>query len=98
MIGVCDDVEFRGLDLGDCYLLAIGSTSFLFQTLRRLYPLLRHDRRNQLVIGDIERGVIDLHAVCGRTFLVPHIADFGGGTLFDMDIAACGSGEVDGGT
>ena len=60
-------------------------------------PLLRHDRRNELVIGDIERGVIDLHAVCGHTFLVPHIGDFGGGTLFDMDVAACGSGEVDGG-
>ena len=60
--------------------------------------LLHHDRRNELVISNVERGVIDLHAVCSHALLVPHIGDFGGGTLFDMDIAACGSGEVDGGT
>ena len=59
--------------------------------------LLRHNGRNQLMIGDIERGVIDLHAVCGHALAVPHVSDFGGGALFDMDVAACGSGEVDGG-
>ena len=59
--------------------------------------LLRHDRRNELVIGNVERGVIHLYAVCGHALAVPHIGDFLRGALFDMDVAACGSGEVDGG-
>ena len=86
------------MDLGDCYLLVIGSTSFLFQTLRRLYPLLRHNRGNQFVIGDIERGVIGFYAVCGHAFLVPHIGDLAGGALFDVDVGAGGGVHVDGGT
>ena len=60
--------------------------------------LLRHNRGNQFVIGDIERRVIDLYTVCGHAFLVPHVGDFLGGTLFDLDVPARGGGEVDGGT
>lgn len=85
------------MDLGDCYLLAIGSTSFLFQTLRRSYPLLRHNCGNQFVVGDIECGVIDLYAVCGHALFVPHIGDFSGGALFDVDVCACWGVHIDGG-
>ena len=85
------------MDLGDCYLLVIGSTSFLFQTLRRLYPLLRHNCRNQFVIGDIECGVIGFYAVCGHALFVPHVGDFLGGALFDVDVGTCWGGEVNGG-
>ena len=59
--------------------------------------LLRHNCRNQFVIGDIERGVIDFYAVCGHAFLVPHVGDFGGGALFDVDVLACRGVHVDGG-
>ena len=59
--------------------------------------LLRHNRCHQLVIGDIERRVIDLYTVCGHAFLVPHIGDFGGGTLLDVDVCACWGVHVDGG-
>ena len=61
------------------------------------YPLLSHDRGDQFVIGDIERGVIDFYAVCGHAFLVPHIGDFGGGALFDVDVGAGGRVHVNGG-
>ena len=60
--------------------------------------LLRHNRGNEFVIGDIERRVIDLYTVCGHAFLVPHVGDFLGGTLFDLDVAPRGGGEVDGRT
>ena len=63
-----------------------------------IYPVLRHNCRNQFVIGDIERGVIDFYAVCGHGFLVPHVGDFGGGTLLDVDVGACWGVHVDGGT
>ena len=53
--------------------------------------LLRHDRRNELVISNVERGVIDLHAVCGHALAVPHIGDFLMGALFDMDVCTSGS-------
>ena len=52
--------------------------------------LLRHNCGNQLVIGDVECGVIDLHAVCSHALFVPHVGDFGGGTLFDVDVGAGG--------
>ena len=61
------------------------------------YSILRHDCRNEFVIGDIECGVIDLYAVCGHAFFVPHIGDFGAGTLFDVDVGTCGGVHVDGG-
>ena len=59
--------------------------------------LLRHNCGNQLMIGDIECGVIGLYTVCGHAFLVPHIGDFGGGTLFDVDVGTCWGVHVDGG-
>ena len=59
--------------------------------------LLRHNGRNQLVIRDIKRRVIHLHAVCGHALFVPHISDFLCGALFDVDVGACWGGEVDGG-
>ena len=59
--------------------------------------LLRHDRRNELVISNVERGVIHLYAVCGHALAVPHIGDFLRGALFDMDVGTSGRGEVDGG-
>ena len=62
-----------------------------------MYSSLRHNRGNQLVIGDIECGVIDLYAVCGHALAVPHVGDFLWWALFDMDVGTSGSGEVDGG-
>ena len=61
------------------------------------YPAFRHNRGNQLVIGDVECGVIDLYAVCGHTFLVPHVGDFLRGTLFDVDVGTCWGVHVNGG-
>lgn len=85
------------MDLGDCYLSAIGSTGFLFQTLRRSYPILRHNRRHQLVIGNVERWVIHVHTLGSHALAVPHFGDFLCGALFDVDVRARGGGEVDGG-
>ena len=62
------------------------------------HSLLRHDRGDQFVIGDIERRVIDLYTVCGHALFVPHVGDFFGRTLLDLDVLARGGGEVDGGT
>ena len=59
--------------------------------------LLRHNRGNQLVIGDIECGVIDLYTVCGHALFVPHIGDFSGGALFDVDVCTCWGVHIDGG-
>ena len=50
------------------------------------------------MIGDIKCGIIDLYSLWCHTFLVPHVGDFLGGTLFDLDVPARGGGEVDGGT
>ena len=86
------------MDLGDCYLSAIGSTGFLFQTLRRSYPILRHNRRDEFMIGHIEGGVIDVYSLGSHAFFVPHVGDFLGWTLFDLDVAPSRGGEVDGGT
>ena len=49
------------------------------------------------MIGDIERGVIDFYAVCGHALFVPHVGDFLGGALFDVDVGAGGRVHVDGG-
>ena len=59
--------------------------------------LFRHDRRNQLMIGDIKCGIIDLYSLWCHTFLVPHIGDFLGGALLNMDVGTGGGREVDGG-
>ena len=85
------------MDLGDCYLSAIGSTGFLFQTLRRSYPLLRHNRRNQLVIGNVKRWVIYGYTLGCHALVVPHFGDFLCGALFDVDVGAGGGVHVDGG-
>lgn len=50
------------------------------------------------MISHIEGGVIDLYSVWSHTLLVPHVGDFLGGALFDLDVAPGGGGEVDGGT
>ena len=50
------------------------------------------------MIRDVECRVIDLYTVCGHALLVPHVGDFLGRTLFDLDVASRGGGEVDGGT
>ena len=60
--------------------------------------LLRHDRRNELVIGNVERGVIHLYAVCGHALAVPHVGDFLGGALFDVDVSTCWGVHVNGRT
>ena len=62
------------------------------------YPILRHNRRNQLVIGNVERWVIHVHSLGSHALFVPHVGDFLGRTLFDLDVPARGGGEVDGGT
>ena len=61
------------------------------------YPLLRYNRRNQLVIGDIKCGIIDIHFLGCHAFLVPHVGDFGGRTLFDVDVGARRGVQIDGG-
>ena len=64
---------------------------------RSPYPILSDNRRNQLVIGDVKRGVIDIHSLGSHTFLIPHIGDFFRGALFDVDVGADGGVHVDGG-
>ena len=49
------------------------------------------------MIRDVECRVIDLYTVCGHALLVPHIGDFLGGALFDVDVGACWGVHVDGG-
>ena len=63
----------------------------------RVNSLLCHNRGNQLVIGNVKCGVIGLYTVCGHAFLVPHIGDFGGGSLFDVDVGTCWGVHVNGG-
>ena len=60
--------------------------------------LLRHNRRNEFVIRDIECGIVHVYAFWCHAFFVPHVGDFLGRTLFDLDVAPGGGGEVDGGT
>ena len=59
--------------------------------------LLRHDRRNQLVIGDVKRWVIHVHTLGSHALAVPHVGDFFRGALFDVDVGAGGGVHVDGG-
>lgn len=60
-------------------------------------PLLRYNRRNQLMICDIECGIIDFYVLRGHAFLVPHVGDFFGRALFDVDVSAGGGVQIDGG-
>ena len=50
------------------------------------------------MIGDIKCGVIDVYSLGSHALFVPHVGDFLGQTLFDLDVAPGGGGEVDGGT
>ena len=50
------------------------------------------------MIRDVECRVIDLYTVCGHALFVPHVGDFLGRTLFDLDVLSRGGGEVDGRT
>ena len=50
------------------------------------------------MIGDIKCGVIDVYSRWCHALFVPHVGDFLGGTLFDLDVVPGGGGEVDGGT
>ena len=60
--------------------------------------ILRNERRDEFVIGDIERRVIDVYSLGCHALFVPHIGDFGGGALFDVDVGTCWGVHVDGGT
>ena len=60
--------------------------------------ILRNDRRDEFVVCHIEGGVIDVNASWCHALFVPHVGDFLGRTLFDLDVPARGGGEVDGGT
>ena len=50
------------------------------------------------MVCHIEGGVIDVNASWCHALFVPHVGDFLGRTLFDLDVPARGGGEVDGGT
>ena len=60
--------------------------------------ILRNDRRDEFMIGHIEGWVIDVYSLGSHALFVPHVGDFLGGALFDLDVPARGGGEVDGGT
>ena len=60
--------------------------------------ILRNDRRDEFMIGHIEGGVIDVNASWCHALFVPHVGDFLGRTLFDLDVLSRGGGEVDGRT
>ena len=73
---------------------------FTCETMREVCDntILRNDRRDEFMIGHIEGGVIDVNASWCHALFVPHVGDFLGRTLFDLDVPARGGGEVDGGT
>ena len=50
------------------------------------------------MVCHIEGGVIDVNARGCHALFVPHVGDFLGRALFDLDVPARGGGEVDGGT
>ena len=60
--------------------------------------ILRNDRRDEFVVCHIEGGVIDVYSRWCHALFVPHVGDFLGGALFDLDVAPGRGGEVDGGT
>ena len=59
--------------------------------------LLRHNRRNEFVIRDIECGIVHVYAFWCHAFFVPHVGDFLGGALFDVDVGTCWGILVNGG-
>lgn len=60
--------------------------------------LLRHNRRNEFVIRDIECGIVHVYAFWCHAFFVPHVGDFLGGALFDVDVGTCWGVHVNGRT
>ena len=50
------------------------------------------------MIGNVKRWVIHVHTLGSHALFVPHVGDFLGRTLFDLNVAPRGGGEVDGGT
>ena len=50
------------------------------------------------MVCHIEGGVIDVYSLGSHALFVPHVGDFFGRTLFDLDVLARGGSEVDGGT
>lgn len=49
------------------------------------------------MIRNVKRRVIHLDSLRCHAFLVPHVGDFGGRTLFDADVSAGGGVQIDGG-
>ena len=49
------------------------------------------------MVGDIKCGIVDVDALGCHTLFVPHVGDFRGWTLFDVDVGTGGGGEVYGG-
>ena len=72
---------------------------FARKTVRKVcdHTILRHNRRNQLVIGNVKRWVIHVHTLGSHALAVPHFGDFLCGALFDVDVGAGGGVHVDGG-
>ena len=71
---------------------------YLFKILGSIpYPILRHNRCHQCVIGDVKRWVIHVHSLGSHALAVPHFGDFLCGALFDVDVRAGGGVHVDGG-
>ena len=50
------------------------------------------------MVCHIEGGVIDVYSLGSHALFVPHVGDFLGRTLFDLDVLSRGGGEVDGRT
>ena len=50
------------------------------------------------MVCHIESGVIDVYSLGSHALFVPHVGDFLGRTLFDLNVAPGRGGEVDGGT
>ena len=48
------------------------------------------------MIGNVKRWVIHLHALRSHALAVPHVGDFGGRTLFDVNVGASGGVHIDG--
>ena len=59
--------------------------------------ILRDDRRDEFMIGHIEGGVIDVYSIGSHALFVPHVGDFLGGALFDVDVGTCWGILVNGG-
>ena len=49
------------------------------------------------MIRNIKCGIVDVDAFRCHAFLVPHVGDFLGRTLFDADVSTGGGVQIDGG-